>query len=122
MSIWGDIRKKSLGQEKRLEDTAVDEGAYATREEVNKLISQGGNFIVYAGELPAGQINGNRKGALYIVKEICSIDDKTFYPGSMVIDTGNGYEVIGYQVDDSLAAHKADDGTTYNTSDCYSGT
>lgn len=101
MSIWGDIRKKSLGQEKRLEDTAVDEGRYATREEVNKLISQGGNFIVYAGELPDGQIKGNRKGALYIVKEICSVDDKTFYPGSMVLDTGDGYEVIGYAFDET---------------------
>lgn len=78
MSVWNDIRKKSLGKEKRLEDTSVDECAYATKEEVKRFTFFG--IVDSKSQLPSN----SQTGHIYQIKDT----------NELVLYTGNRWEVI----------------------------
>ena len=92
MSVWYDIRQKSLGKEKRIEDKLKP----YTQEEIEEIIN--GNPVKFAGILPDGVIKNCPSGQVYIVTKECSIYDKTFAPGQMIISTGDDLVVIGEQI------------------------
>ena len=106
MSVWGDIRKKSLGQEKRIED--ANQEKYATKEQVNQILSGQKETISFVGRLSSNHIPKHEKGRIYYVEDRCTVGEKIFYPGSMVIDTGTEFEVISYDANDYI-------GTEYYT-------
>ena len=106
MSVWGDIRKKSLGQEKRIED--ANQEKYATKEQVNQILSGQKETIRFVGRLSSNHIPKHEKGRIYYVEDRCTVGEKIFYPGSMVIDTGTEFEVISYDANDNI-------GTEYYT-------
>ena len=100
MSVWGEIRKKSLGQEKRIEDAKQEE--YATKEQVNQILGGQKSTVMFVGRLSSNHMPKHKKGSIYYVEDRCTIGEKNFYPGSMVIDTGTEFQVIGYDADDYI--------------------
>ena len=89
MSVWKDIRQKSLGKERRIEDKLKP----YTQEEIEEIIN--GNPVKFAGTLPDGAIPNCPSGQVYIVSKECSTNGKTFMPGQMIVSTGNDFVVIG---------------------------
>ena len=100
MSVWNDIRKKSLGKERRIEKD-VNDAAYATKELVDSMT----RTTMYAGlinrQSPPSSI---QSGKIYMVTEDCTHNDTIYHKGTLVLFNGKNYVTIGYEADDATSS------------------
>jgi len=85
MSIWSDIHKRSNGTKIRKEDEI--------KSFVDEVVS---SPIIYFGNIGSQNINNVKRefGRIYYVNDDCSHNEQQFHVGDLILDDGNGWQVI----------------------------
>lgn len=84
MSIWSDIHKRSNGLKIRKED------------EIKSVVDELSSPITYFGNINSQSINNvkHESGRIYYVNDDCSHNGQQFHVGDLILDDGNGWQVI----------------------------